>query len=253
MQTKIAISMLAGSMLVLSGCQGEEEAREYAKGLVAVLKTYQEQLEAKAGGEQKAYKTLAKIYGQAADSDLLASLNIERRERGDRLADLAVAGRTPTGTAILDSLKDYASRDAESTHELLTRESDNYDKYLSTLNRLSVDGDTIENAANALEALTRKPSVLQEVRFLKDFGSAAKGCLDESICKDLANALKAPQANLADPSKVLSDPAKEKARQSALNATITSLKARQKSTGCEMKPSCPMAAGGGAIQTRRGE
>ena len=246
MKNRIAISMLAGSMLFLSGCQGEAEAREYAKGLVAVLKTYQEQLEAKAGGEQKAYKTLAKIYGQAADSDLLASLNTERRERGDRLADLAMAGRTPTGTAIVDSLKDYASRDAESTHDLLTRESDNYDKYLSTLNRLSVDGDTIENATNALEALTRKPSVLQELKFVKDFGSAAKGCLDESICKDLANSLKSSQASLTDESRKLKDAAKEKVRLDAVSSTIASLKARQKSTGCEQKPTCPVAAGGSA-------
>jgi hypothetical protein len=247
MKNRTAISILTGSMLILSGCQGEEEAREYAKGLMAVLQTYQGQLQAKAGGEQIAYRTLAKIYGQAADSDLLASLNTERRERGDRLADLAVTGKTPTGTAILDSLKDYASRDVESTHELLTRESDNYDKYLSTLNKLSVDGDTIENATNALEALTRKPSVVKELKFLKDFGSSAKGCLDESICKDLANALKAPQASLADDSKVITDDkAKEQARKDALNATIASLKARQKSLGCEKNPTCPPAAGGSA-------
>ena len=231
--------MLAGSMLILAGCQGEEEAREYAKGLVSVLHTYQEQLEAKAGGEQKAYKTLAKIYGDAADSDLLASLNTDRRERGDHLADLAAGGRTPTGTALIDSLKDYASKDAESARELLTRESENYDKYLSTLNKLSVDGDTIENASNALEALTTKTSVWNELKFLKDFGSTAKGCLDESICKDLANALKGPQAKLDDTSKVLPDAGKEKARKDALNATIASLKARQKSTGCEKKPTCP--------------
>ncbi|MEO8125780.1 MAG: hypothetical protein ABJF23_01100 [Bryobacteraceae bacterium] len=240
MKNKIAISILAGSMLVLSGCQGEEEAREYAKGLVAVLRTYQAQLQAKAGAEQKAYKTLAMIYGDAADSDLIASLNVERRERGDRLADLAASGKTPTGTAIVDLLKDYASRDAESTRELLTRESHNYDKYLITLNKLSVDGDTIESAAKSLEVLTTKPSVLNELKFLKDFGSSAKGCLDESICRDLANALKTPEANLANPAKVIQDdPVKEKARTDALKAMIAPLKARQKSIGCEKKPTCP--------------
>ena len=41
--------------------------------------------------------------------------------------------------------------------------------YLVTLNRLSVDGDTIESAAQALEVLTTKPSVLKELKFLKDF------------------------------------------------------------------------------------
>ncbi len=102
-----------------------------------------------------------------------------------------------------------------------------------------MDGDTIENASNALEALTTKTSVWQDLKFLKDFGSTAKGCLDESICKDLANALTGPQAKLADASKVLPDPVKEKARKDALNAAIASLKARQKSTGCEKKPTCP--------------
>jgi len=247
MKNRFAISILAGSMLVLSGCTGEEEAREYAKGLVDVLKTYQTQLESKSAGEQKAYKNLAKIYGEAADSDLLASLNTERRERGDRLADLAAGGKTPTGTTIVDSLKEYSVREAESTRELLTRESENYDKYLSTLNRLSVDGNTIENAANALDALTRKPSLIQELKFLKDFGSTAKGCLDESICKDLANALKAPQAGLAslvEAAKVKPLTGDQMKTKSAFESTISSLKARQQSVGCEKKPSCPVSAGG---------
>jgi len=240
MRNRTVISILAGSMLVFCGCQGEEEARKYAEGLVAVLRTYQGQLEGKAAAEQKAYRSLAMIYGDAADSDLLGSLNIERRERGDHLADLAAGGKTPTGTAIVDSLKDYASRDAEATRDLLTRESENYDKYLVTINRLSVDGDTIDSAAKALQVLTTKPSAVKELKFLKDFEGAAKGCLDESICRDLANALKTPEANLADPAKVIKDDAvKEKARTDALKAKIAPLKARQKAIGCEKKPTCP--------------
>ena len=85
-----------------------------------------------------------------------------------------------------------------------------------------------------------------ELKFVKDFGSAAKGCLDESICKDLANSLKSSQASLTDESRKLKDAAKEKVRLDAVSSTIASLKARQKSTGCEQKPTCPVAAGGSA-------
>ena len=125
--------------LMLSGCKGEEEAREYARGLIDVLKTYQAEMLAKSDAEQKAYKALARIYGEAADTDLLASLSTERRERGDRLSDLSLRGSPPSPIGLKDMLKDYASRDIDSTRELLLRESDNYDKHLSALNKLAVD------------------------------------------------------------------------------------------------------------------
>ena len=244
---KILPFFLIAASLALSGCKGEDEAYKYAQGLMDVLKTYGQELEAKSAGEQKAYKTLSRIYGEAADSDLLASLYVERHERGDRLADLAIVGRTPTATAIKDTLKEYAIRDSEATHQLLTRESDNYDKYLSTLNKLAVDGDAIDAASQALDALTKKPSLLQNLSFWKDYAISAKGCLSESICKDLSNQLKTAQGNLEDESKVLSakpDDPQEKNRKAALKATIASLTARQKSAGCNANPKCATEDGG---------
>ncbi len=241
---KILSFLIIASSLALSGCKGEDEAFKYAQGLMDVLQNYGQELEAKSAGEQKAYKTLGRIYGEAADSDLLASLSNERHERGDRLADLAIAGKTPTATAIKDTLKEYAIRDSEATHELLTRESNNYDKYLSTLNKLAVDGDAIDAASQALDALTKKPSLLQKLSFWKDYAISAKGCLSESICKDLSNQLATAQGNLEDESKVLSDQPQEKNRKGALKGTIASLTARQKSAGCNANPKCATGDGG---------
>ena len=240
MTTKTAICLLAPAMLVLSGCKGEAEAYKYAAGLIEVLKTYQLEVQAKSAAEQKAYKSLATIYGQAADSDLLASLNADRRERGDRLADLAAGGKAPTGTGVKDLLKEYASRDADLTHELLTRESDNYDKYLSTLNKLAVDSAAIESAEKALEVLSKKPSLLDELQFFKEFGSSTKSCLDEMTCKDLASQLKTAQASLDAAAKA--PPGKEPdAKQAALKLTISGLTTRQKAAGCSGNPTCPKA------------
>lgn len=228
---KITSALLAVAALVLCGCKGEQEARDYALGLIDVLKTYQAELEAKSGGELAAYKKLATIYGQAADTDLLASLKTERSERGDRLADLAAAGKTPTVTAIKDTLKDYAVHDTDATHDLLTRESDNYDKYLSTLNQISVDSDGIAVASKALEVLTRKPTLIQELEFFKTFGASAKSCLDEMICGDLATQLATANASLA----AATDPAKK----AALTARVTDIKNREQAAGCDKKPACP--------------
>jgi hypothetical protein len=239
MNKRICFVIALLTSIALTGCKGEEEAREYAKGLIDILKAYQGELEAKAGAEQKAYKSLAKIYGEAADNDLLSSLSTERRERGDRLADLALTGKAPTNTALKDFLKEYASRETESTRELLFRESDNYDKYLSTLNKLSIDGDSIEAAIKALETLTKKPSLIQELKFLREYGASAKSCLDEMLCKSLAAELKAAEESLSDPNKVLPNQDEEKKRKEVLTSTINELKLRQKSTSCEKNPTCP--------------
>jgi len=239
MRKAIAISMLSLVSLALSGCSGDEEAREYAKGLLAVLQTYQTEIEGKMAAEQKAYRALVKVYSGAADADMLASLSTDRKERGDRLAELAMTGKTPGGVALRDALKDYANREADATHELLTRESDNYDKYLSSLNKLSVDADAVEQAESAVEVLTRKPSLISELKFLKEYGTAAKSCLDELTCKSLADEMKAAKADQTNAAKILKVAADEAARQARLAATIKGIEARQKQAGCAKNPTCP--------------
>jgi hypothetical protein len=239
MRKHIAISMLSLAALVLSGCKGEDEAREYAKGLLAVLQKYQAELEGKMAAEQKAYRALVKVYSGAADADMLASLSTDRKERGDRLSELALTGKTPGGVTLRDSLKDYANREIDATHELLLREGDNYDKYLSSLNKLAVDAAAVEQAESAVEALTKKPSLVDEVKSLKEFGSAAKSCLDELTCKSLADELKAAKAAQADPAKVLKPAGAETARQARLTGAIKSIEARQKQAGCDKNPTCP--------------
>ncbi|MEO8371109.1 MAG: hypothetical protein ABI806_18135 [Candidatus Solibacter sp.] len=234
-----AISMLSLVSLMLSGCTGDEEAREYAKGLLAILRTYQTELESKMAAEQKAYRALVKVYSGAADADLLASLSTDRKERGDRLSELAITGKTPGGVALRDALKDYANREADDTHELLTRESDNYDKYLSSLNKLAVDADAVEQAETAVEALTRKPSLIGELKFLKEYGTAAKSCLDELTCKSLADEMKAAKSSQTDTAKVLKAAADEAARQARLSLAIKGIEARQKQAGCANNPTCP--------------
>ncbi|WP_321473561.1 hypothetical protein [uncultured Paludibaculum sp.] len=239
MKKQISASILCTALLILGGCKGEAEAREYAKGLMEVLKTYEAELQGKTAAEQKAYRALAAIYSGAADSNLLASLNTDRKERGDRLADQSISRSTPRGSALQDDLKDYASREIDATHELLTRESDNYDKYLSSLNKLSVDADAVEQAVQAMEVLTEKPSLLGELKFIKDFGVAAKSCLDELTCKSLSDQLASAKSDQSDSTKALERAEDEKARQARLQATMDGLVARQKQAGCDKKPVCP--------------
>ena len=242
MRKATAISMLSAASLVLSGCSGDEEAREYAKGLIAILKTYQTELQGKMAAEQKAYRALVKVYGGAADSDMLASLSTDRKERGDRLAEQAIKGGTPGGVALRDALKDYADRETDATRELLTRESDNYDKYLSSMNKLAVDADAVEHAESAVEVLTKKPSLVDDLKFLKEYGTAAKSCLDELTCKSLADELKAAKADQTNTAKVLKPAADEAARQARLTLTIKGIEARQKQAGCAGNPTCPKTA-----------
>jgi hypothetical protein len=227
--------------LAAEGCKSDEEARQYAEDLIGVLKTYQAQIEAKAGAEKKAYKELARLYRSSAERDLLAALDTERRERGDDIADQFIGGKSITGSALRSRLKDYADLDIDRTRELQFRTSDDRDQYLSSLNEISVESDSVQALITALQTLAGKPSLVDRIGFYKEFGDAAKSCLDELVCNDLALQLEAVKKQLG-----ATDLSGEMKAQ--LNSRQKAIQLQQKSTGCDNKPSCPKEAGGAIPQ-----
>ena len=232
---RCAFTTLLTAALAFSaiGCKSDEEARQYAQGLIDVLKTYQAQIEAKAGAEKKAYKDLAKIYSASAESDAFAMLDTERRERGDDVAGQFISSKPLNGSELRSRLREYAELDIARTSKLLFRASDDRDQYLSSLNRISVESDSIDSLIKALETLTEKPSLVGRISFYKDFGGAAKSCLDELVCSDLAGQLEAVKKQIA------ATGAADAAKLDELKSRRQAIETQQKSAGCDDKPTCP--------------
>jgi len=80
---------------------------------------------------------------------------------------------------------------------------------------------------------------VDDLKFLKEYGTAAKSCLDELTCKNLADEMKAAKADQTDPAKVLKVAADEAARQARLTLAIKGIETRQKQAGCAGNPTCP--------------
>jgi uncharacterized lipoprotein YehR (DUF1307 family) len=222
-------------LLACAGCRSDEEARQYARNLIEVLKRYQAQIEAKAGAEKRAYKELARIYGSSAENELLAALNAERKERGDDLADQFINGKPVAGSAVKHRLQEYAEKDIEQTRELLLRDSHDREKYLTALHELSVDADSVDALIHALETLAEKPSLRDRIEFYKDYGEATKSCLDELVCNDL-------ELRLHELKRELDAPDLTDEKRTELKAKQRAIETEQKSAGCDAKPSCPKQA-----------
>src|SRR5690349_20322395 len=114
MKKLIAVVILCSS-LVLSGCD-DKDAQEYAKTLIGVLDSYQEQVDKKVTAEKDSYKELAAVYAAARERNIEGTLEKERVERSEKLAtDMIMADHLPRNTEILTSLHAYAAQDFTST------------------------------------------------------------------------------------------------------------------------------------------
>jgi hypothetical protein len=220
---KLMITAVVLGALVLTGCD-DENARNYAKELVGVLKTYQTEVNKKIAAEKKSYKDLAGTYAYAKQVELLTRLRTERLSRADSLTDDLRGGRTLTPSEIHKLLLDHANLEFEATREALAQESDGQAQYLASLETLELQAQNIAQLTTALEALAKPKSDIKKLQELATAAKKFKTKFDELECAELAEeiaCLKAQQATIQARGDLSAE--QKKAKQQKLENQIKSL------------------------------
>ena len=195
---KLIITAVVLSLLLLTGCD-DENARNYAKELVVVLKSYQVEVNKKIAAEKKSYKDLAGTYAYAKQAELLTRLRTERLTRADSLTDDLIGGRTLTPSEIHKLLLDYANLEFDATREALTQESDGQAEYVASLETLELQAKNIAELTKALEALAKPKSDIKKLKELASAANEFKTKFDDLECTELAEevaCLKAQQETI---------------------------------------------------------
>lgn len=192
MKKLVAIIVLCVS-LGLTGCE-DKDAQQYAAQLIAVLDSYQEQVDTKVTAEKDSYKELAAVYERAREQNIQATLEDERIERSRKLAsEMAAADHLPRNTEILGSLHDYAAYDFGSTKDFLQIEADAQAQFLGDIEALEFESETIDDLRASLKQLAKPKGRLKRLSDAATFAQNTKEEFDKLICKDLDAALVALQ------------------------------------------------------------
>ncbi len=174
------------SLLALGGCD-DKDARDYAKELVGVLKSYQSEVNKKIKAERESYKDLAGTYAYARQVNLSTTLRDERFRRIDTLTDALLQDDAKiTPSEIHNLLIDYAGHDFDATRSMLEQESDGQAEYLASLESLELQAQSIEALSKALEELAKPKS---DIKKLRELGKSAQEFRDKFLdleCEELA-------------------------------------------------------------------
>lgn len=245
--TKLIITAVILGSLILTGCD-DQNARDYAKELVGVLKSYQVEVNKKIAAERKSYKTLAGAYAYAKQVELDTRLRTERLSRADSLTDDLIGGRTLSPSDIHKLLLDHANLEFESTRQTLAQESDGQAEYIASLEVLELQSQNIAQLTKALEALAKPKSDIKKMRELAAAAKEFKTKFDELECADIAEeiaCLKAQQAAIDAATNLTPD--QKKAKKQKLEDQIKSLLELSKEDKCDQeklkKAKCPDAKG----------
>lgn len=182
---KIITFALILSLLLLTGC-GDKEAREYAGKLAEVLTTYQAQVVKKIKAEQQYYQNSAQIYSTARRQEIISTLNTERLNRIDRLADSLMQGAKLSPSEIHKLIADYAKLDFDSTRIIYEKESDDTAEYLTGVENLQLQAASINALVKALQSLSEEKGSLSQLKSVVDFAGSVKSRLNVLECEDLA-------------------------------------------------------------------
>ena len=195
MKKLIAVVILC-SLLALSGCD-DKDAQDYAKTLITVLDSYQEQVDKKVTAEKDSYKELAAVYERSRERNIEEILEVERVERSEKLAtDLVMADHLPRNTEILASLQSYAAQDFTSTKDFLQVEANAQAQFLGDIEALEFESEGLDNLRVALKTLAKPKDRLKRLRDAAVFAQDTKKEFDKLVCQDLDADIKAQETKL---------------------------------------------------------
>lgn len=195
---KLFIILSLVGLVFLSGCE-DKKARRYAKKMIPVLDSYQEQLSQKIKVEKESYNELADAYDEARKKDIILRLTNERRRRSEIESEkLANSSRNISLTQILDSLQKYAKSDFETTQTLLQESLNTRSQYLTNLESLEIEFQKIKVLKEALQELAKSKSDFKKFKQATDFILKTDEEINKLLCIDLNKQLEQLNTELGD-------------------------------------------------------
>jgi len=197
------ISIIVATLaMFLSGCTSNRVAREYARALNGVAKSYQQQVALKAKAEQESYQDLGLIYDQAIQDNAYETLWLERSERARQIADDIVYGSRHqlSPTSLTRALRTYGDLDFQTLKQQLGAEQAAHVQLLSGIQSLESDVTKIQALSQSLEGLGNPTSLQDELKNAINYGNSVKLELQHLNCNDLSQKLKQLQALLTQAS-----------------------------------------------------
>jgi hypothetical protein len=183
---RLSTILLVLISVVLSGCSGDKEAREYAAKLIPVLDAYQEQLSQKIKAEEDSYDELAANYEEYRRKDITLRLASERNTRSADLGEeIANAGKAPTLSKILDGLQKYADNDFKASKEILEEGLDARSKYLTDLESLEIELQKIKLLKESLKELSKEKKDFKQFQQATGFLLKTDAEVNKLLCVDL--------------------------------------------------------------------
>src|SRR5262249_10091230 len=184
MRNRILPALLVCLALACGGCE-EKEAREYAGRLANVLRTYKIEVDKKIDAERGAYQKLGAIYSYARQYDVVQGLRTDRYRRANSLVDSLLQGRKLAPSEIQQLISDNAKLDFDAIRSVYEAEIDDSASYLTGLETMELQVQSIDALIEALEDLAKPKSDLRQLREFVDFAAGVKNRLDALACEDL--------------------------------------------------------------------
>ena len=217
--------------VIFSGCDSED-ARNYAKELVGVLKTYKAEINKKIKAEQQSYKDLSATYAYAKQMDVKIGLQTDRLRRAseitDRLLNKSDGDKEITTSDISNMVLDYANSDFDKTRQMLERETNDQSEFLTGLETLELQAQNIDELIKVLEELAKPKSNLKQLKDLALAAKTFKDRLNELECEDIERQI----ACLQKKKDSAETPANQKEK---IQAEIDRLQKQMNDTGCKNK------------------
>lgn len=245
---KITITLIVLFSFIFNGCDSED-ARNYAKELVEVLKAYKVEINKKIKAEQESYKDLAGTYAYAKQMNVQLGLQTERLRQASQVTDKLLNEKNDeeiTTSDINNMILDYAGSDFEQTRQMLERESDEQAQFLTGLETLELQAQNIDALIKVLESLSKPESDIKKLKDLAKFAQEFKKKMNELECEDLQRkiaCLKEKIKKLEEQKQnetVQTEKDKLQAQIDGIQTEIERIQAQVKESGCEDKTlECP--------------
>ncbi len=156
---------------------------------------------------------------------MYSNLEQERIERSRALALDLIEGKQDVGRW-REPIREYAKADYAIQRDILLADMNSQFQFLEKIQALAVDKQKIAALSKALDLLSEKPAMADQLKDLADFAKEAKNDFDKAVCDGLAAQIKYKKTQVASAS---TDVDKKKA-QTALNALQDNQKAKDCST-----------------------
>jgi uncharacterized phage infection (PIP) family protein YhgE len=237
---------LALACLLLAGCGGEKEAREYAAQLAAILKNYQAQVDKHLQAQVDAYNDLARVLDVAATDDAKGISETDRRERSLAFADqLLSMGNSQfeglTRTQFRETLDAFAKVEVARNRAMVTRDLDSYRRFLEGTQDLEQATADIAQLEKQFADLSKKSGAVDQIKRLAAFGQDVKSRYDRLLCDGSKSEQQELQDQIAALDKQLSDPATKDPEKLKLTAQKTNSQAALKQVNDRIQ-ACPPGA-----------